>query len=677
MMFRASVLPFFNRTARPMPRDKADALLLLLSCALVIAPHASHLPLWVTLVCATLLIWRGWITFHGNRMPPRWLLLPVATGVMAAVWAHYQTFFGRDAGVAMLALLLTLKLLEMHAKRDLFIALFLSDFLILSNFFYSQSIATAVLTIIAMLAILTTQLSFQYTSAVPPLRQRLRQGAMVLALATPLTLALFLLFPRIQGPLWGLPADATAKRTGLSDTMSPGNISQLALSDEVAFRVKFADRVPPKQQLYWRGVVLGAYDGRTWTPVKAWQGEREIRVHLRGTPTHYQVTLEPHGKRWVFALDVPQALPELPGNPTTVTPDMQLLSLQPINERIRYNAVSHIDYELQPGDAAPTGVRQWLQLPQGFNPRTLEMAEQLRTRHAGDQERINAVLHHFREQEFRYTLQPPLLGRDNVDDFLFLTRAGFCEHYASAFVVLMRAMGLPARVVMGYQGGEINPVDSYMEVRQSDAHAWAEVWLKGRGWVRFDPTAAVAPQRVERNLGSAIPRPAFGGLIMLDANGGILQRLRQNWDAVTNAWNQWVLNYTPEKQKDFFKLLGFKNVDWRTMALVMTVVGILVGAAILLPLMLYQRKRDPVEAIYRLLCARLAQRGFPRAAHEGPRNYCQRLTAADSPLPAAQKAALARFLVFYETVRYGRPDTLPSSYLKQLKQLSAECRSFL
>lgn len=677
MMFRASTLPFFNRTARPMSRDKADALLLLLSCALVIAPHASHLPLWVTPACAALLIWRGWITFHGNRMPPRWLLLPIAIGMMAAVWAHYKTFFGREAGVAMLTLLLTLKLLEMHARRDLFIALFLSDFLILSNFFYSQSIGTAVLTIIAILAILTTQLSFQYSGTVPPLRQRLRHGAMILVLATPLTLTLFLLFPRIQGPLWGLPSDATAGRTGLSDTMSPGNILKLALSEEVAFRVKFADRVPTKQQLYWRGVVLGTYDGRTWTPLKARQSKREIRVNLRGTPTHYQVTLEPHGKHWVFALDVPQALPELPGNPTTVTPDMQLLSLQPINERIRYNAVSHVDYELQPGDAASTDLRQWLQVPRGFNPRTLEMAEQLRNQHAGDQERINAVLRHFREQEFRYTLQPPPLGRDNVDDFLFLTRAGFCEHYASAFVVLTRAMGLPARVVTGYQGGEINPVDGYMEVRQSDAHAWAEVWLKERGWVRFDPTAAVAPQRVERNLGSAIPRPAFGGLITLDTNGGILQHLRQNWDAVTNAWNQWVLNYTPEKQKDFFKLLGFKDVDWRTMALVMTVVAILAGAAILLPLMLYQRKRDPVEAIYRLLCAQLAQCGFPRAPHEGPRDYCQRLTAAESPLPTAQKGALARFLAFYETVRYGRPDTLPSSYLKQLKQLSAECRSFL
>ena len=679
-MFRPSALPFFSRSARPMSRDKADTLLLLLSCALVIAPHTSHLPLWVTPACAVMLIWRGWITFHGKRMPPRWLLLPIAVGAMAAVWASYKTFFGRDAGVAMLTLLLTLKLLEMHARRDLFIALFLSDFLILSSFFYSQSIGTAALTIIAMLAILTTQLSFQYTGAVPPLRRRLRQGAMILALAAPLTVTLFLLFPRIQGPLWGLPSDATAGRTGLSDTMSPGNISQLALSDEVAFRVKFADQVPAKPQLYWRGIVLGAYDGRTWTPLKTWQAKHEIHVNLRGAPTRYQVTLEPHGKRWVFALDVPQALPELPGNPTTVTPDLQLLSMQPIHERIRYDAVSHVDYELQSGDAAPAGLHQWLQLPREFNPRTLEMAEQLRSRHAGDQERINAVLRHFHEQEFRYTLEPPPLGHDSVDDFLFTTRAGFCEHYASAFVILMRAMGLPARVVTGYQGGEINPVDGYMEVRQSDAHAWAEVWLKGRGWVRFDPTAAVAPQRVEHNLRAAIPRPAFGGLITLDTDGSALlrnlQRLRQHWNAVTNAWNQWVLNYTPEKQRDFFKSLGFRDVDWRTMALVMTAVGILAATAILLPLTLQQRKRDPVETIYRLLCTRLAQHGFPRALHEGPRDYCRRLTAPDSPLPAAHKAALTRFLAFYETVRYGRPDTLPPSYLKQLKQLSAECRSF-
>jgi transglutaminase-like putative cysteine protease len=669
-----------SSTARTMSRDKSDTLLLLLSCALVIAPHASHLPLWVTPVCAVALAWRGWIAFQGKRLPSRLLLAPLAIFAMAAVLATYKTYFGRDAGVAMLTLLLTLKLLEMHARRDLFVALFLSYFLILSGFFYSQSIGTAAITIISLVAILTTQVSFQYTGTVPPLRKRLKLGATILLLAAPLTLALFLLFPRIQGPLWGMPSDATAGHTGLSDSMSPGNISKLALSDDIAFRVKFAGKTPTREQLYWRGIVLSAYDGTTWTPFKTWPlAERDIRIAMDGPAIRYEVTLEPHGKNWIFTLEMPQALPVLQDNKTIVTPEMQVMSTQPIASRMRYDVVSHPGYQLQAG-TTPANLRRWLQLPSSYNPRTLEFAQRIRRENPDDTQRVNVVLRHFREQEFRYTLEPPPLGRDSIDDFLFETRAGFCEHYASAFVVLMRAMGIPARVVTGYQGGELNTVDGYMVVRQSDAHAWAEVWLPQRGWVRVDPTAAVAPGRIEKNIGGMLPRPALGGLITLDGSSSEflrrLQHLRQNWDAVTNAWNQWVLNYNPEKQRNFFKSLGFKEVDWRTMAIVMTVVGVLMSGAIMLPLALQQRKRDPVETAYRLLCEHFAKRGFPRALHEGPREYGRRLASVESPLSAAQKAAVVRFLKLYETARYGRPDTVPPSFLKQLKQLSAECRSF-
>ncbi|MGH8809516.1 MAG: transglutaminaseTgpA domain-containing protein, partial [Noviherbaspirillum sp.] len=629
--------PFARRTARPMSRDKADVLLLLASCALVLLPHLSHLPAWIFPSCAALLLWRGWITFRGNRMPPRWLLLPVAVLAMAGVYLTHRTFFGRDAGVAMLSLLLTLKLLEMHAKRDLFVVLFLSFFLILASFFYSQSIGTALLTIAAVIAILTTQLSFQYVGTVPPLSQRLRLGATILALAVPLTLVLFLLFPRIQGPLWGLPGDAHTGRTGLSDTMAPGNISNLAQSDEIAFRVKFADPAPPKSKLYWRGIVLGQYDGRTWSPSPSrMNADRNITIHVRGAPIRYQVTLEPHGRQWLYALEVPRAEPQLPGNLASFSYDMQLLSSQAINDRVRYEAASHTDFELQPDETVPA-LQKWLTLPPGFNPRTLDYAASLRKQSGKDAEMINAVLRLFREQNFRYTLEPPRLGTHVVDEFLFDTRAGFCEHYSGAFVVLMRALGIPSRVVTGYQGGEINPADGFMTVRQSDAHAWAEVWLENRGWVRIDPTAAVAPERVEQNLASVIPRRLLGGLINLDASRSAWAaqwlKLRQNWEAATNGWNQWVLNYTPERQRDFVKSLGFEHVDWRTMTALMFALGIAVMAAVVLPLILHQRKRDPLDAIYQLLCGKMAKRGLPRAIHEGPRAYGARLTAADSPLP--------------------------------------------
>lgn len=675
-------LPFFGRTTttalgnRPMSRDKADILLLLGACTLVLLPHAGHLPAWITPVCAVLLAWRGWITFRGNRLPPRWLLLPIATLAMAAVYLTYRTFFGREAGVSMLALLLTLKLLEMHAKRDLFVALFLNFFLILSSFFYSQSIGTALLTLAAVVAILTTQVSFQFTGAVPPLKQRLRMGATILLLAAPVTLVLFLLFPRIQGPLWGMPGDAHAGRTGMSDTMEPGNIQSLAQSDDIAFRVKFTGSPPPKAQLYWRGPVLGGFDGRKWFPQRR-RTSGTSAVHVHGEAVNYQVTLEPHGKQWLFALDIPRTVPLIELNPARITHDLQLLASQAVHDRLRYDAVSHLQYELNPNES-PATLQQWLELPAGFNPRALGFATDLRLKWQTNAEFVSAVLRHFRIEEFRYTLQPPLLGRNSVDEFLFTTRAGFCEHYSSAFVVLMRAAGIPARVVTGYQGGELNSTDGFFVVRQSDAHAWAEVWLEKRGWVRIDPTSAVAPERVEGNLASAIPRQILGGLITLDASNNALlaqlQRIRQNWDAVSNAWNQWVLNYTPQQQRNFIKSLGFDDVDWGTMVTLLFVFGSLAVAIVVLPLLLHEKKRDPIEAVYESLCRRLAKKGFPREQHEGPRSYRARLTSDDSSLPPNQKAALARFLDLYETVRYGATDLTRPAAVARLKSLSAECR---
>ncbi|MEC4718677.1 DUF3488 and transglutaminase-like domain-containing protein [Noviherbaspirillum sp. CPCC 100848] len=667
-----------GRSSRPMSREKADTLLLIGTCVLVLLPHASHLPAWIMPCCLLLLFWRGWLTFRGSRMPPRWLLLPIAIAAMGGVYWSHKTFFGRDAGVAMLSLLLALKLLEMHAKRDLFIVLFLSFFLILSSFFYSQSIGTALMTIAAVVAILTTQVSFQYTGAVPPLRKRLRLGATILVLAAPLTLVLFLLFPRIQGPLWGMPGDAQGSgRTGLSDSMAPGNISKLALSDDVAFRVKFEGAAPNNPQLYWRGVVLSQFDGRTWTPMRA---ARPGRIHavLEGEPLRYQVTLEPHGRRWLFALEMPQALPQLAGNTAALTQEVQMLASEPVSDRMRYDMVSHPSYRLQP-DAKAGYLQQWIDLPPGFNPRTLAYASRLSQGATSAEQLIDTVLKRFREEAFRYTLEPPVLGKHVIDEFLFDTKAGFCEHYSGAFVVLMRALGIPARVVTGYQGGEINPVDGYMTVRQSDAHAWAEVWLAQRGWVRIDPTAAVAPERVQQNLRNFMPQPVLGGLFTLDASQNPLLKswlsLRQRFDAINNGWNQWVLNYTPDKQKRFFESLGFPNVNWLTMTAVMMICGITVTAMVVLPLLLHQRKRDPFDALYDALCRRMAQRGLQRLPHEGPRAYSTRLVAPESALPPQTKSALARFLEVYETVRYGAPAPDKRAHvLSLLKSLLAECR---
>lgn len=680
-----AALSFAQRAMRPMSRDKADTLLLLATCTLILAPLAGNLPSWATLTCTLLLLWRGWMTFRGNRIPPRWALVPIAVSSMAGVYWTYKTLLGREAGVAMLALLLALKLLEMRAKRDLFVVVFLSFFLILTHFFYSQTIGTALLTIISVIMLLSAQLSFQYTGAAPPLKQRLAFGALIFALAAPLTLVLFILFPRIQGPLWSLPGDAQSGRSGLSESMAPGNISKLALSGDIAFRAKFADTVPEKSKLYWRGPVLGNYDGRTWTPLQANPPSRRPgTAQFRGAPVRYQVTLEPNGQRWIFALELPQSAPQLADNPTRISGDRQIVARQPIDQRVRYDAVSYIDFTLQPNESAAV-LQEWLTLPPGFNPNTLAFAARLSNRSASNMEMVTAVLKFFREEKFSYTLEPPPLGKNAVDDFLFTTRAGFCEHYASAFVVLMRAVGIPARVVTGYQGGEINPVDGFMTVRQSDAHAWAEVWLENRGWMRVDPTAVISPERIERNLTSVIPPTVLGGLITLDVGQNSwltkLQGVRQNWDAVTNAWNQGVLNYTPDRQKSFIQSLGFDNADWSTLTALMFGLGGAVMAIIAVPLIRNRPKIDPVDAIYSAFCRQMARYGYARAIHEGPRAYRLRLTATNVQLGQDKQAAVARFLTFYEAVRYATPDTTvpanktaASAIISELKSLLSECR---
>jgi transglutaminase-like putative cysteine protease len=672
-------LAALNRALQGLTRDKADALLLLLSAVMVLAPHAAHLPLWISLVAAATLVWRATITLRGTRLPPLWLLLPVALSAMGGVYLSFNTLLGKDAGVAMLALLLAFKLLEMQARRDLFVVVFLSYFLLLSNFLYSQTIATAAMLIATIIVLLTAQVSFQYTGVVPSLARRLRLSASIFVISVPLALLLFVVFPRIQGPLWGMPSDTAGGRTGLSDTMAPGTLSNLAQSNEPAFRVLFQGAPPPQNKLYWRGVVLGNYDGRTWTRVDA---SREpaarltyapVNIELLGQPIRYQVTLEPHGRRWLYALELPERVNRRFRNPSTVSPEMEFLALNPVSERLRYDVSSVLEYTLQ-SDLSPQQLAPWLALPAGYNPRALAWAAKLRK--PGDAPAsVNAVLHAFREESFRYTLQPPLLGRNAVDDFLFNSKAGFCEHYAGAFVVLMRAMGIPARVVTGYQGGELNPIDHFVTVKQSDAHAWAEVWLAGRGWKRVDPTAAVDPARVESSQARAAPPSSFGmpALSQLwDLGGGEngwLPRLRFKLAAIDNAWNQWVLDYNPERQRTFLQSLSSSTLTWRSAL----VAAVLAALFIAWRVIRARPRLAPEDALYLAFCRQQAKRGYSRAPDEGPQRYAARLESL--PLAPEKKAAILRFLAIYGSIKYGK-DSAPAraGALLTMKRLLTESR---
>ncbi len=710
-------------------REKNDTLLLLLACTFVLLPHALHLPQWATLTCALLLFWRAVITVRGQRLPSIWLLLPLAMATLAGIYFTTQTLFGREAGVTALVLLLTFKLLEMRARRDAFVVLFLSFFLLLTTLFYSQSIATALLIIATLALLLTAQLSFQFATSIPSLKQRFRMAGFILALAIPLTFVLFVAFPRIQGPLWGLPSDAHGAHTGLSDSMSPGNISQLAQSDDVAFHIKFFDPAPSPDLRYWRGAVFDRFDGRTWT--QSPQNPRILSAHNASntvstitpdkTGIRQQITMEASGQQWLFALETPVAAPILEGananNKTTLTRYHEIVAEHVINERQRYDVTSYLNdnrgdnrsnnrndsQALNNGNETEQSLLQDVALPIDYNPRTVAFATALRKQYADNASLINAVLRFFRTENFSYTLDPPLLGKNSVDDFLFSTRAGFCEHYSSAFVVLMRAAGIPARVVTGYQGGEINPIDGVMVVRQSDAHAWAEVWLPTQGWMRVDPTAAVAPSRIHLQLHAEAPASLLGELFDLAPTQnnlwkkliGVRADIQNRWDAIGNGWTQWVLNYTPDRQKNLLQtILKAFNVQhaeqydgsrliWMLLTL-MLALGTVAICAVTLPLLLIARKTDPLDALYSALCKRMAKRGLAKKVHEGPATFRRRLCAPDSPLSPAAKDAIARFLKLYETLRYGEATdaktnasngTSSAGYqFKKLKYLLSQCR---
>ncbi|MFZ6848173.1 transglutaminaseTgpA domain-containing protein [Undibacterium sp. RuRC25W] len=652
-------------------RDKADTLLLLSACLFVLLPHTGHVSWWVTPACGAMLAWRAWLTLTGRRLPTSWFLLPIAAVLMLGVYQTFHTFLGREAGVTMLVLLLTCKLLEMHAKRDLFVVLFLSFFLLLSSFFYQQTIASALFALFATTLLLTAQVAFQYTGLVPSLKQKFKLIGTLIAFAIPLTLCAFLLFPRIQGPLWGLPNDAHNGRSGLSDTMAPGGISNLVLSEEIAFRAKFDQPIANKSLLYWRGVVMTDFDGKTWRPVPTDSSKPSAELDFSGKTIKQEIILEPQGQRWMFALDLPTGLPIVSeGRVGELSQSMELRSLEPIVQRRRYEISSAPQYRLQP-NVSPSDMDKSLQLPNGYNPQMHQFATELRQRYSNDNDLINAVLNFFRKEAFTYTLEPPLLGINSVDDFLFKSRAGFCEHYASAFVNLMRAAKIPARIVTGYQGGYLNDVDGYFEIRQSDAHAWAEVWLKNRGWIRVDPTAAVAPERVMQNLARAIPQRGFAGLVG-NAFSGIswVNALHMRWNALNNSWNQWVLNYNHNTQRSLLDSLGFKNIDWAQLSLLFFITGSLFIAMIAFPLTRNKATLTALDRVYFSFCTKMAKQTASRSIEEGPAAYLQRLKIV---LPADRLPPVERFLNFYIAAKYGKHDLSERRVVQGLKALLAAC----
>lgn len=613
--------------------------------ALVCAPHLVRVPTWIGLFAATVLLWQTLAAWRGWPPPKSYLRLALTLFVFAGVYASFGRVNGLEAGVALFVAMLALKLTETRSHRDVLVLLGLCYFVLITHFLFSQAIVMVVYLALGVWLITACFLDANHPQEPLPARRALHQGGVLLLQALPVAALLFVLFPRIPGPLWGLPADAGTDtgRAGLSESMEPGAISRLALSDEIAFRVRFEADAPPPERRYWRGPVFWYFDGRAWRTGRAAEelpAPRDYR--WRGEPRHYEIVLEPHGGHWLPALDMPR---QGPGEPDAAG---ALRTGEPVRHRRLYRAVSHTDYRLQP--QAPPGVRETaLQLPARGNPQARELAAEWRRSGLAPADIVDAALRRFREQVFRYTLQPPSLdGPHRVDEFLFRTRAGFCEHYAGAFAFLMRAAGVPARVVTGYQGGERNDLGDYLIVRASDAHAWTEVWLAERGWVRVDPTGAVSPARIERGLGAALnaeERPAH----LFRGGAALRYRAELTWDLVNAYWNRWFLAYGPELQRGLLNRIGLPDLRATILALTagLTALLALIGA-FLLRQSRPRPVRDPVQSAWLRFCRTLARAGVERRFDEGPRDFGRRAAAAYPH----RAATIRRVAALYAALRY-------------------------
>lgn len=646
------------------------ALILLLGLTLVLLPHFSHLPLWLIFAISILILWRGAYELQLCPIPSKRILLILTLMLLAGIFFSYHTLIGRNAGTAMLLGLLCLKLFEIKSYRDIAIIINLALFSIVINFLFDQSIFVALIMLLALVFLFTALISFQhdYKNKSHPTRiETIQQNekrhfilaTKMLGQAIPFAVVLFILFPRVNGPLWGLPEDAFSATTGLSDNMSPGRISQLSDNPEVAFRVEFHSPVPTADKLYWRGPVMWEFNGYDWTAPK---NERIALNQFEFTAlsglTIYSITLEPHNKFWMFALDLPSILPLN----SQLSVDMQVLSTLPIQKLQRYKISSYTDYVLPA--YSKISFKRYLALPTSNNlKQSRELINKLNDP-SNPQNTVNNVLNYFSTQNFYYSRQPPLLFDDPVDEFLFKTKSGYCEHYASSFTILMRLAGIPARVVTGYQGGELNPIDNYMTIRQSDAHAWSEVYIEGKGWIRVDPTASIPPENIENTadalrLNSKSTKPSY----LYEANWltDQIKQARFAWDAVNNRWNQWVLGYDNKKQKAFFAAIGIPEISWQGLSqLLFSILGLL---TVVLAFIVFSRSfknKDEVQTAYFHFLNKLKKKGLIKSETEGADDFAKR---AIKKLPQ-HKTNITLISDLYQKLRYRKASQKQITLLK-------------
>ncbi len=620
---------------------------LLIAQALVIIPHLLHVPLWLIGVWLGCAAWRVQVFRMRWPFPNAWVKAALMIGSGFAVYLSRGGLVGLDAAVALLITAFILKLLEVRTRRDALVLIFLGFFTVVTSYLFADSLLAALYSLLPVLALLAALVGLQQSGFAREPLAPLKLASKLLAQAIPLMLLLFVLFPRLE-PLWSLPQPKDKGTTGLSSSMTPGDLAELGQSAALAFRARFDGAIPPQSQLYWRALTLPNFDGRSWSVSERFEAS-EPQWQAQGESISYSIIMQPSTQPWLFSLDVGSSEQE----DIRLMNDFRLQRRTPVNRTYQYQATSWPQALRQP-QLNQRQQQEFLQLPRTGNQQTRDWAQRLRGQYHDDDALVSALLRHFNQEPYHYTLKPPLLGRDSVDEFLFSSLRGFCAHYAGAMVFTLRAAGIPARVVAGYQGGEINQAGQFVQVRQFDAHAWVEYWQRGQGWRSVDPTFEVAPERIERGLQEALQDESelFQGDIFSPLRYqhiAWVNQLRMSWENLNHSWQTKILGYQRDSQQAWLKQ-WFGKVDWQVLGLTLVASAALIIALIVLWMFKpWQRQTDPVQRILNHFQRVLRRRGFNRETGEGLRDFYQRI---HQQLPESQQQAVRVFIETYEQQQY-------------------------
>ncbi len=611
-----------------------NALVWIIICLFaLVAPHAVRLPAWVLAAYVMAVVWRMQIHRGHWSFPGRWTKVVLIFSSFTGIYFSYGSLVGLEPTVALLLTAFALKLIELSQRKDAYVLLFLGYFVCITEFLFSQDLLITLYSLVTVVLITTALVALHQPGQQQFNRGTIRLASVMLLQAMPLMVVLFFVFPRF-GPLWTVPIMSHTAKTGMTDFMKPGDVASISQSADVAFRVKFDGAIPAKSTLYWRGLVFSRLEQGVWSALGYYdvpaQEQRPRRVNTTGAALHYDIIMEPTQQNWLYSLHYAHS--NTPG--VMHTSDYRLFSPTPVETEFMYSVDTWSEVPTEP-QLSDWRRKTETKLPPGGNPRTRQLALDLRGDTSSAQDYVQRVLDNFTSEAFVYTLRPGTLsGRHPIDQFMFQSRRGFCEHYASAFVFMMRAAGVPARVVAGYQGGEINPVNKTVIVHQFDAHAWAEVWIAQKGWVRVDPTAAVSPQRIELGLEEAL---AFEGSFLAAAplsplryrSIPLLNQLRLRYDALTYRWQSWIVGFDRDEQFDLLHRF-FGEISVRSFATLLLGSWALVLVPVAISLFL---KRDthpssPLDKHYRKFCARMTRIGLVREAGETPGQFALRATRA-------------------------------------------------